>query len=274
MCLIALALCSPHEQATLGLHTIVVANRDEAYARPTAPAHWWQPDLSAAQSNPNPWIFGGRDLIAAGSWLAVSTTGRWAAITNVREGIKPAASPNQASRGLLVSQALANQPLEAVSAHAGFNLLVGSPQGVTLSSNRGTLSPRIQQESLPTGIHAVSNGVMLNDWPKAQRLKAGVHKQMQLAGHQPLSISGREQFTAVLLGLLEAEEVAPDPDLPDTGVGLEMERRLSPILIRSEHYGTRVSTVLLITTQGEVWLTEQSRHGPATQRQARFRIQS
>jgi uncharacterized protein with NRDE domain len=274
MCLIALALCSPSEQARLGLHTIVIANRDEAYARPTAPAHWWQPEASAAQSKPNPWIFGGRDLIASGSWLAVSITGRWAAITNVREGIKPSSGPTQASRGLLVSQALANQPFEPISAHAGFNLLVGSPEGITLSSNRGAQSPRIQQESLPAGIHAVSNGVMLNQWPKAQRLKAGLHTQMKQAGNQPLSIAERERFTTALLALLDDERGAPDHDLPDTGVGLEMERRLSPILIRSEHYGTRVSTVLLIGTQGEVWLTEQSRHGPATVRQARFRIQS
>ena len=34
--------------------------------------------------------------------------------------------------------------------------------------------------------------------------------------------------------------------LPDTGVGLEMERNLSSAFIQLPHYGTRCSTVLLI----------------------------
>jgi uncharacterized protein with NRDE domain len=274
MCLIALALCSPLEQATLGLHTIVVANRDEAYARPSSPAHWWQLEANPGKHHDRPWVFGGQDQIAGGSWLAVNAAGRWAAITNVREGIRPATKSTEPSRGLLVAQALAGQSPEPISAHAGFNLLVGTPEGVTLLSNRGTLAPRIEQASLPSGIHAVSNGVMLNDWPKAQRLKAGLHTQMKLAANQALTASQLQDFTTALLALLDDDQSAPDDELPDTGVALEMERRLSPILIRSEHYGTRVSTVLLITTHGEVWLTEQSRHGPATQRQARFRIQS
>jgi uncharacterized protein with NRDE domain len=36
----------------------------------------------------------------------------------------------------------------------------------------------------------------------------------------------------------------PDEALPDTGVGLELERLLAPVFVRgSAHYGTRASTL-------------------------------
>ena len=61
-----------------------------------------------------------------------------------------------------------------------------------------------------------------------------------------------------LFALLADRAVAPDRELPDTGVGLEWERSLSPLFITSPNYGTRSSTVLLIETSGEVTLLERS----------------
>ena len=68
---------------------LVAANRDELYARPTAPAQFWADA---------PQVLAGRDLEAGGTWLGVTRGGRFAALTNVREpGVRP--SPNARSRG-------------------------------------------------------------------------------------------------------------------------------------------------------------------------------
>jgi len=55
---------------------------------------------------------------------------------------------------------------------------------------------------------------------------------------------------------------APDHALPDTGVGLHRERTLSPAFIVSPGYGTRASSVVLISRDGEVLFCERS-FGPA-----------
>jgi uncharacterized protein with NRDE domain len=59
-----------------------------------------------------------------------------------------------------------------------------------------------------------------------------------------------------LLDLLADRSRPPDDSLPDTGVGLEWERVLSPLFIESPLYGTRSSTVLLIDGRGGVTFVE------------------
>src|SRR5512144_1181918 len=90
MCLILTAL-DAHPDYSL----VVAANRDEFYDRPTAAAAFW-PE--------HPKILGGRDLKAGGTWLGIDRTGRWAAVTNYRQGEREATAPR--SRGLLVSDYL------------------------------------------------------------------------------------------------------------------------------------------------------------------------
>ena len=55
---------------------ILLANRDEFYARPTDGARAWEyfPD-----------IFAGRDLVHGGTWLGITKTRRFAAVTNYRD---------------------------------------------------------------------------------------------------------------------------------------------------------------------------------------------
>ena len=72
MCLLAFAY-QLHPDYPL----ILIANRDEFYARPTAAAQWWKD---------SPHILGGQDLEAHGSWLALQRDGRFAAVTNHRDG--------------------------------------------------------------------------------------------------------------------------------------------------------------------------------------------
>ena len=79
MCLILAAL-DAHPDYTL----IVAANRDEFYDRPTASAAFW---------TDHPRILGGRDLRAGGTWLAIDRAGRFAAVTNYRQGEREAAAP-------------------------------------------------------------------------------------------------------------------------------------------------------------------------------------
>ena len=56
--------------------------------------------------------------------------------------------------------------------------------------------------------------------------------------------------------LLTDETLAADDALPDTGIGIEKERVLSPIFIRTPVYGTRSSTVVISNSEGDLELDE------------------
>src|SRR5678815_1449189 len=129
MCLILLALDShPH------YWLIVAANRDEFYDRPSATAAFWADA---------PWILGGRDLKAGGTWLGIDRKGRFAAVTNYRQGQREPAA--RRSRGRLVSEYLttgisAPAHIDRVEREAelynGFNLIAGSYRELFYYSNR------------------------------------------------------------------------------------------------------------------------------------------
>lgn len=235
MCLIAVAW-----QAHPDYPLIVLANRDEFHARPAAPAQFW------AES---PQLLAGRDLSAGGTWLGVTRQGRFAALTNVRE---PGMVKGERSRGLIVSaylqedsgaEAYVARVTAAGEAYSGFNLLASDGDSLWWTSNRGA-GPRC----LDPGIYMLSNHLLDTPWPKVETLRAGFSEQLQ--NPEP----------EALLALLEDEREAADIDLPDTGVGLSMERLLSAPFIRSPLYGTRASTVLLVGHE-RIRFLEQS-HGP------------
>lgn len=235
MCLIAFAFdCHPDYKL------IVAANRDEFYNRPTAPLHWW---------NDYPEILGGRDKQAGGTWMAANKSGRFAAVTNYRDlqNIRKDAL----SRGDLPTQFLQTDPpseqyLEAISSKApsynGFNLLVYEQDRMFHFSNYEN-----KINVLSSGIYGLSNALLDTPWPKVQNLKEAFSNQISRAfSHEDL------------LNLLTDTSKAEDENLPDTGVGLEWERTLSPIQIKSEKYGTCCSTILTISRTGEVQYTEKS----------------
>jgi hypothetical protein len=87
MCLAVIAL-DAHPRYRI----VIAANRDEFHARPAVPAHWWTSGMLA-----------GQDLIGGGAWFGVSRSGRWALVTNFREGIPR--DPGAPSRGELVTGA-------------------------------------------------------------------------------------------------------------------------------------------------------------------------
>ena len=240
MCLILLAWQS-HPAYSL----VFAGNRDERYDRPSAPAGFWQDE---------PEIYGGRDLELGGTWLGIRTNGRFAAVTNYREGIgrKPAAR----SRGELTASFLkgTSAPGEYVKRIApdgnlynGHTLLVGDRDALWSLSNRAN-SP----EALFPGVHGLSNHLLNTPWPKIVKGKQRV---------AALLSASEADLMAGLFDALADRNAASEADLPDTGVGTFREKELSPAFIAADHYGTRASTVLLIGRDRSVLFVER-RFGP------------
>lgn len=216
---------------------VVAANRDEFHARPTAAADFW-PDA--------PDILGGRDLQAGGTWLGATRRGRFAAVTNVRE---PGAPPGLRSRGELTSTFLRSSlsPIDYAEAlvaadYAGYNLLLGDGQTLVYASNRG-----IASRELEPGIYGLSNHRLDTPWPKLLKAREQFAQALE-------TLPGEDAF----FSLLADRRVEADEDLPNTGVPLVWERRLSAVFVQSADYGTRASTLLLRDRAGTVLLHEKS----------------
>jgi uncharacterized protein with NRDE domain len=246
MCLIVCAW-----RADPRFELLLAANRDEFHARPTTPAD----RLTDA-----PAVIGGRDLEAGGGWLQWSTGNRLAAVTNVRVGLPEGRAPR--SRGSLVSDFVRGSDdvvtaLEALADQAGdfgrFNLLLWD--GAAL--HHGGNHPRFHHGPLPPGIHAVSNGAIDDRWPKTRRAAALLSGWLDAHG----SAGAAGDFSA-LFDALADRRAAVDHELPDTGIGLDMERWLSPMFISGPTYGTRASTVMALDRKG-CWWFEERRFGPA-----------
>jgi len=255
MCLILLAW-----KSYSGYPAVLAANRDEFFARPTAAADFWvgAPDLLA-----------GRDISAGGSWMGVTTHGRFAAITNFREPGKN--RPEASSRGKLVSDFLAGSMaapdyLEALSEGAGgyngFNLICGN-----LTDELWFLSNRTEQRKshrLAAGIYGLSNHLLDTPWPKVAQGKSNLANALTaLPQDKPL------------FELLRDAYIHDDDRLPRTGLTLEWERILSAAFVVTPEYGTRSSTVLcldkrrFLTFDEQTWL---SGARPGERRRFRLRL--
>jgi uncharacterized protein with NRDE domain len=218
---------------------IIAANRDEFYQRKTAAANFW---------NDNPNILGGRDLEAAGTWMAMNRNGKISLVTNYRDPHN--INPKAPSRGQLVSNYLANgdapkdyleqlTPLAAL--YNGYNLLVGYPDELWYHSNYGN-----EIQRLSSGVYGLSNHLLDTSWPKVTR---GKEKFKEV-------ISSDSIVPEDLFQILYDEQRAIDRQLPDTGIGLERERALSSMFIKTNGYGTRCSTVITISKNNEVTFAE------------------
>ena len=225
MCLILFAY-QKHSQYPL----VMVANRDEFYARPTEPAQFWEGHKG---------LLAGKDLEGGGTWLGVnSKTGKLAALTNYRDPahIKQGAP----SRGALVTDFLKGSQtvqdymegvLPQAAQYNGFNLLLGSTEALYYYSNyiNGV-------KAIPKGLYGLSNHLLNSEWPKVTKGKQKLEAILESEKIQPEYL-----FEAML-----DSEMASDAVLPNTGIGLEKERILSPMFIKSPGYGSRCSTVLLV----------------------------
>jgi uncharacterized protein with NRDE domain len=219
---------------------VVAANRDEFLDRPADPARFWPS---------SPELLAGRDLRAGGTWLGVTRSGRFAALTNVRD--PRTFDPAAPSRGALVVRFLLGRDdpvdhLAGVGADAerrnGYNLLAGARGRLAWYSNAAP-GPR----EIGEGVHAVSNASFDTPWPKVRRSAARLSAL--------LAAKGTLEFEE-LFALLADREPAPDAELPDTGVGLPVERRLSPSFITTPEYGTRSTTLLVVSRRGRASFLE------------------
>ncbi|WP_335338485.1 NRDE family protein [Paenibacillus naphthalenovorans] len=234
LCLILFAY---HAHETYKL--IVAANRDEFYDRPTSPVHYWED---------HPHILAGRDLSKMGTWMGVTTAGRFAALTNYRDPKE--VLEGKRSRGELVAGFLKDRQdpesymLEAAKKrdrYLGYNLLAGDADELYYYSN---IENKVKK--VGPGIYGLSNHLLNTDWPKVRRGKEGLAEIIN---------GGRGDMAERILALLRQDDPVSDDLLPDTGISLEWERLLSPVFIQSEHYGTRSSTVLLMTDK-EIYVKE------------------
>ena len=229
---------------------ILAANRDEFYERPTARMDFWEthPDLLA-----------GKDLKQGGTWFGVHRHSGFAALTNYRN---PSLTKSHApSRGEIIINLLQSGSSwsgnscsgssgenylrtlqQKAGMYNGFNLIFGSHERLFWFSS---LQNRI--EELSPGIHGLSNAFLNTPWPKV------------VSGKKALAdvISSRLSPES-LLSILRDATLPDDHLLPDTGVGIEWERRLSSVFIQSDIYGTRSSTIMLIDPAGTAHITERT----------------
>ncbi|HEY9036732.1 MAG TPA: NRDE family protein [Pseudomonadales bacterium] len=235
MCLIVLAY-RIHPDYPL----IVAANRDEFYARPTQAAGFWaeHPDLLA-----------GRDEQSGGTWLGITRSGRFAAVTNVRRG--GMVNTGLRSRGQLVcdfltgnANALAFSETVARDAHhyGAFNLLTWDGDNLIAHHSLSNDS-----ELLEPGIHGLSNDRLNTPWPKLTR---SLNALRACIDDNP--------SPEALFGVLRDTTRPADHELPDTGIGLKQEQLLGSPFIRSADYGTRACTVLRVHRSGRVDFHEQT----------------
>ena len=236
MCLALIAFAA-HPRYSL----VLAANRDEFHARAAAPAAWWDVGFLA-----------GRDLKEGGTWLAVDRRGRFALLTNVREPLRrDAVAP---TRGTLVPQILvdAKTPAETLAAliaeggrYNGFNVVAGDVSSVHWGSNRAPFT-----KALASGIYGVSNHLLDTPWPKVVRAKAALERWC-IGGDNADDL-------APIFALLRDTQRSPDEDLPATGVPLDRERLLSSPFIVSPEYGTRCTTVVTVSRNGDMRFVERS----------------
>ncbi len=228
MCLI---LFGVNTQPDLPL--VVAANRDEFYARPALAAHFWEDA---------PHVLAGRDLEASGTWLGITRTGRFAAVTNFADPADNA----PLSRGALPADFLSGNTSASAYAHAldgpqyrGYNLLLWDGQEMGYTSNKAPT------RTLPPGFYGLSNAELGATWPKAIDGSAALQQLTQ-----------SDFSTTELVELLANDRPAEDDRLPRRGRPIEFERRVAPCFIRGEEYGTRASTAVVFAN-GQVHFSEQ-----------------
>ncbi|ENX17973.1 hypothetical protein F895_00465 [Acinetobacter sp. CIP 64.2] len=247
MCIVAFAW-----QVLDEMPLCLISNRDEFYHRPSSALHAWE----------NSSIVAGQDLQSGGTWMGVTASGRWAIVTNFRNGREQKAYAT--SRGYLIQAFLesdlapirfAQQLEQQQQDYAGFNLFVGDRTQAVYMSNRGE-APQL----LANGVYVVSNGLMSEDWEKTRHLRQRFTQEF-------LPMLQQTQMTesaidAAAWDILEDErKVIPDL-LPDTGINTEMEELLSSTFIQSPVYGTRCSNFLRLSPTQWHWL-EKSQQGPS-----------
>ena len=221
MCLI---LLSWQQQSARPL--IVAANRDEFFERPTLPAHFW-PE--------SPHILAGRDQQFGGSWLGLSTNGRFAAITNLRNQDVGDQSRGELVRRFLDSSERCSTFFDELETekyqYRPFNFIAFD--GSTLAHSDNISSG---WNNLEAGIHCIGN------IPHTAR---SAKTDQALAAFKPLA-AGHDDPTPLLTFM---QDDSPTVDSDD-----ELQKMLSCRFVRSSVYGTRSTSIVFVRKGGaELW---------------------
>lgn len=219
---------------------VFAGNRDERHARAASAAGFWEDA---------PQVLAGRDLEAGGTWLGVTTGARFALVTNYRAGPNPksgARSRGELTADFLRGAALPQDYLTAVQRHAHdyapFSLIVGDADSLWFFSNRGEQTP----QPISPGIHGLSNHLLDTPWPKVTLSKSRL---------ETLLVPGMPTIEELIL-LLADRTPASANELPDTGIGTERERQISPVFVVNPEYGTRCSNAILRARNGDLRFVE------------------
>lgn len=233
MCLIVLGI-DAHADYPL----IILANRDEFYNRPTESLSLW-PDID---------FYAGKDLQAGGTWLAVSKNGKFAAITNIRDPKN--LNENVKSRGNIIVEFMEgklstidflNELKPKCHTYNGFNLICGTFQELYfMNSYEKEIKP------LQSGIYGLSNASLDSQWPKVEAVKSNF-KSVLL---------NKNIDNQLLISCMQTKKQFDKTLLPDTGIGIDMEKILSPIFIESPIYGTRCTTIVSLNKKGKLNIYE------------------
>lgn len=219
---------------------ILLANRDEFRKRPAAQAAFWE-------DHPN--VLAGRDLEGMGTWLGINKRGEIAFLTNYRH---PEFFERKGpTRGKLVSDFLSSETdaktylesIENPKAYNGFNLVAGTPSSLFYYAN---VDNRL--ESIASGILGLSNAFLNTPWPKVDDGKIKLQKAIENNGLE----------NDLLFSILHDSSFAKDEELPETGVGKDLEKLLSAKFINTPTYGTVCSTVIKIDRKGNCLFEERS----------------
>ncbi|KXW56291.1 NRDE family protein [Ferrovum sp. PN-J185] len=226
---------------------IVISNRDEFYQRPTQIPHFWVDQAT---------IYAGRDLQAEGTWLGVNRFKQFAAVTNYRDPSR--LKTDVESRGQLTAQFLRNsQSLDDYIDHLkmkadqynDFNLILCDQRQLVCFESKTKRS-----HALSPGIYGLSNHFLDTPWPKVTTSKEKLKNLLTnwaLEIHTLNDLQIEQQHVNELSNILSDETIYPDAQLPETGMPLEIERRLSAAFIKSDDYGTRATTVVIANQTGD-----------------------
>ncbi|MBW1636051.1 MAG: NRDE family protein [Deltaproteobacteria bacterium] len=235
MCLLFLSY-----KTTPGYRLVVAANRDEFLNRPAASLDFIGRDKC---------ILAGLDLEGGGTWLGVNKEGKFAALTNYREG--GTQMENAPSRGEIICSYLSSsipgdnflhELKKTASTYNGFNLVLGEGEELFYYTNKHNSHIRLEP-----GFYGLSNHLLDTPWPKLSRGKDLL---------RPAMVETGEVKPGEIFSLLRDQFSPPDNLLPDTGIGLEWERLLGSIFIKSPLYGTRSSAVITFKDNGQVNFAE------------------
>ncbi|KAG7341970.1 transport and golgi organization protein [Nitzschia inconspicua] len=273
MCLIALDY-QPGSHHDSRPTILLVANRDEFYRRPSQKASFWQPGNHASSTcgrdddsdplenedfNGIDMIYGGKDLLQGGTWLACSSNGHFGIITNFhcdqdREKQYPR------SRGEIVSKFTSVSSLTArefalsflqnkLEEYAGFSVLLFDGKTLICCTNRGNTgddgsdpAPSWFRELQP-GLYGLSNHFLDSCWPRTVQAK----KVLALATKSLARPYDGKLEESVVNDLLEGfadtrilEDNSPNAPILE-GDAVTLQRA---VCVRLNGYGTRTTTII------------------------------